>query len=169
VVGLVAITPAAGFVTPLSALVIGLLAAPCSYFALQFRSKTRVDDTLDVFACHGVAGIVGALLTGVFASRTVNAAGADGLIYGNVSLLGVQFVAVAATIAFAATASLLILRAMRLVMELRLPIDAEMQGIDLTEHGEEAYHGSDLSDLTGRRLSLGDAVLIPASDMTPRR
>jgi len=170
VVGLVAMTPAAGFVTPLSALVIGLLAAPCSYFALQFRSKTRVDDTLDVFACHGVAGIVGALLTGVFSSKAVNPAGADGLIYGNVSLLGVQCVAVAATIAFAASASFVILRAMRLVMDLRVPIDAEMTGIDLTEHGEEAYHGSDLSDLTGRRLSLGDAVLIPASDLAkPRR
>ena len=77
VVGLVAITPAAGFVTPVSAILIGLIAAPCSFFALNFRATTKVDDTLDVFACHGVAGVMGALLTGVFATKTVNPAGND--------------------------------------------------------------------------------------------
>lgn len=164
VVGLVAITPAAGFVTPLSAIAIGALAAPCSFFALQYRAKSRVDDTLDVFACHGIGGIVGALLTGVFATKAVNPNGADGLLAGNATLLGVQFMAVVSTIAFAAIASFVILRAMRLVMELRIPVDAELAGIDVTEHGEEAYHGSDLSDLTGRTLSLGDAVAIAASD-----
>lgn len=164
VVGLVAITPAAGFVTPLSAIAIGALAAPCSFFALQYRAKSRVDDTLDVFACHGIGGIIGALLTGVFATRAVHPNGADGLLAGNATLLGVQFMAVVATIAFAAIASFVILRAMRLVMELRIPVDAELAGIDVTEHGEEAYHGSDLSDLTGRTLSLGDAVAIAASD-----
>ena len=140
------------------------MAAPCSFFALQYRAKSKVDDTLDVFACHGVAGIVGALLTGVFATKAVNPNGADGLLAGNAKLLGLQFVAVAATIAFAAVASFAILRALRLVMELRITVDAELAGIDVTEHGEEAYHGSDLSDLTGRTLSLGDAVAIPASD-----
>lgn len=166
VVGLVAITPAAGFVTPVSALLIGALAAPCSYFALQFRAKSRVDDTLDVFACHGVAGIVGALLTGVFASKAVNANVADGLLAGNPSLLGVQFVAVAATILFVGAASVAILSALKLVMDLRVTSEAELVGIDLTEHGEEAYHdGNDLSDLTGRKVSLSDAVLIPASDI----
>lgn len=164
VVGLVAITPAAGFVTPPSAIAIGALAAPCSFFPLQYRAKSRVDDTLDVFACHGIGGIVGALLTGVFATKAVNPNGADGLLAGNATLLGVQFMAVVSTIAFAAIASFVILRAMRLVMELRIPVDAELAGIDVTEHGEEAYHGSDLSDLTGRTLSLGDAVAIPASD-----
>ncbi|MGV3709928.1 MAG: ammonium transporter [Gemmatimonas sp.] len=165
VVGLVAITPAAGFVTPLSAIIMGVLAAPCSFFALQYRSKSKVDDTLDVFACHGVAGIAGALLTGVFASKAVNPAGADGLLAGNAHLLWIQFVAVAATIVFCAVASVVLLRALRVVMDLRNSDEAEIDGIDVTEHGEEAYHGSDLSDLTGRSLSLGDAVTIPASDM----
>lgn len=165
VVGLVAITPAAGFVTPLSAILMGVLAAPFSFFALHYRPKTRLDDTLDVFACHGVAGIMGAVLTGVFASKAVNPAGADGLLHGNPGLIGVQVLAVVATIAFAAIASTLILFALRAVMPLRVPVEVEVQGIDLAEHGEEAYHGGDLSDLTGRKTALGDAVVISASDL----
>ena len=165
VVGLVAITPAAGFVSPLSAIAIGVLAAPCSFYALQYRSKTKVDDTLDVFACHGVAGIAGAVLTGVFASKAVNPNGADGLLFGNPRLVGVQILAVVATIAFAALGSMGILTALRAVMPLRIPIDAELSGIDLAEHGEEAYHGNDLSDLTGRSTPLGDAVVISASEI----
>lgn len=165
VVGLVAITPAAGFVTPLSAILMGALAAPFSFFALHYRPKTRLDDTLDVFACHGVAGIMGAVLTGVFASKAVNPAGADGLLHGNPGLIGVQVLAVVATIAFAALASTLILFALQAVMPLRVPVEVEVQGIDLAEHGEEAYHGGDLSDLTGRKTALGDAVVISATDL----
>jgi Amt family ammonium transporter len=165
VVGLVAITPAAGFVTPMSALAIGFLAAPVSFFVLHYRARTALDDTLDVFACHGMAGIMGAVLTGVFASREVNPLGADGLLRGNPSLVGIQLLAVAATVAFAGVASFGILSALKLVMPLRIPVDAEVQGIDLAEHGEEAYHGSDLSDLTGRRTALGDAVVLSASDL----
>ncbi|MBP6443452.1 MAG: ammonium transporter [Gemmatimonadales bacterium] len=169
VVGLVAITPAAGFVTPLAALAIGALAAPCSFVALHYRATTRVDDTLDVFACHGVAGIAGAVLTGVFASKAVNPNGADGLLYGNAALVGTQIVAVLATIGFAALGSLAILAALRVVMPLRVELDAEVTGLDLAEHGEEAYHGSDLSDLAGRSTPLGDAVLLPASELHRRR
>ncbi|WP_310570103.1 ammonium transporter [Gemmatimonas sp.] len=165
IVGLVAITPAAGFVTPLSALAIGVLAAPCSFFALHYRATTRLDDTLDVFACHGVAGIAGALLTGIFASREVNPNGADGALLGNWSLIGVQLLAVVATIVFVALASGGLLLALRMVVPLRIPVDSEVAGIDVMEHGEEAYHGSDLSDLTGRRTSIGDAVILPASEM----
>jgi Amt family ammonium transporter len=165
VVGLVAITPAAGFVTPLSAILMGILAAPFSFFALHYRPKTRLDDTLDVFACHGVAGIMGAVLTGVFASKAVNPAGADGLLHGNPALIGVQVLAVVATIAFAAVASTVILYALQAVMPLRVPVEVEVQGIDLAEHGEEAYHGGDLSDLTGRKTALGDAVVISATDL----
>ena len=166
VVGLVAITPAAGFVTPLSAVFMGALAAPFSFAALHYRPKTRLDDTLDVFACHGVAGIMGAVFTGVFASKAVNPAGADGLLHGNPGLLGVQILAVVATIAFAAVASILILFALQAVMTLRVPVEVEVHGIDLAEHGEEAYHGGDLSDLTGRKTSLGDAVVLPATDLS---
>jgi len=158
-VGLVAITPAAGFVTPMSALVIGCLAAPVSFLVLHYRAKTSLDDTLDVFACHGVAGIMGAILTGVFASKAVNPIGADGLLRGNASLVGIQLLAVIATVAFTGLASFGILSALRLVMPLRVHADAELHGIDLAEHGEEAYHRSDLSDLAGRRTALGDTLL----------
>ncbi len=165
VVGLVAITPAAGFVSPLSAIAIGVLAAPCSFFALQYRSTTRVDDTLDVFACHGVAGIAGAVLTGVFASTAVNPNGANGLLFGNPQLIVVQLLAVVATIAFAGVGTAGIVVALRAVMTLRIPVTAEMSGIDIDQHGEEAYHGSDLSDLTGRSSSLGDAVLLKETEL----
>jgi Amt family ammonium transporter len=165
VVGLVAITPAAGFVSPLSAVAIGLLAAPCSYAALHLRARTALDDSLDVFACHGVAGIVGALLTGVFATKAVNPNGADGLLAGNPGLVGVQAVAVLATIVFAAAVSGAILLAVRAVFGVRIPVDAEVGGIDLAEHGEEAYHSADLSDLTGRRVPLGESIVLPAADV----
>jgi Amt family ammonium transporter len=132
---------------------------------LHYRANTSLDDTLDVFACHGVAGIMGAVLTGVFASKAVNPIGADGLLQGNPALVGIQLLAVVATIAFAGTASFGILSGLKLVMPLRIRVDAEVQGIDLAEHGEEAYHGSDLSDLTGRRTALGDAVVLSASEM----
>jgi len=165
VIGLVAITPAAGFVTPLSAIAIGVLAAPCSFFALNFRASTKVDDTLDVFACHGVAGIAGALLTGVFATKSVNPAGADGLLAGNPSLIGIQAIAVLATMAFVGVGSFAIISALKVVMSIRVPLDAEVTGIDMAEHGEEAYHGSDLSDLTGRSTALGDAITMSASQV----
>jgi Amt family ammonium transporter len=165
VVGLVAITPAAGFVSPLAGLAIGALAAPCSFFALHYRPKTRLDDTLDVFACHGVAGIMGAVLTGVFASKDVNPNGADGLLAGNASLVGIQLLAVVATIVFVGVTSVVILKVLAMLMPLRVSVESEVQGIDLSEHGEEAYHGSDLSDLTGRRTSLGDSVVIAASEL----
>jgi Amt family ammonium transporter len=169
VVGLVAITPAAGFVTPMSAIAIGALAAPCSFFALHYRMKTRLDDTLDVFACHGVAGIMGAVLTGVFATKAVNPNGADGLLAGNVGLVGVQIAAVLATVAFASLATVGIYSAITLVMPLRVSLETEMQGIDLAEHGEEAYHDADLSDLTGRATSLSDAVVLSVADLRASR
>lgn len=169
VVGLVAITPAAGFVTPASALLIGALAAPCSFFALHFRPTTKLDDTLDVFACHGVAGIMGAVLTGVFATKSVNPNGADGLLAGNASLLGIQITAVAVTIVFAAIASGAILFALRAVMPLRVGVEAEIHGIDIAEHGEEAYHDADLSNLSARATLLSDAVVMPASDYGVKR
>lgn len=167
VVGLVAITPAAGFVTPMGALAIGALSAPLSFAALHLRARSRVDDTLDVFACHGVAGISGALLTGVFATTAVNEAGANGALYGNWNLLGVQLIAVLATMVFVGVASVILLALVRAVMPVRIAVDAELVGVDLSEHGEEAYHGNDLSDFTGRRLSLNEPVVIPVSKPQP--
>jgi len=169
VAGLVAITPAAGFVTPASALVIGAVGASLSYAAIQLRARTGVDDALDVFACHGVAGIAGALLTGVFASKAVNPLGNDGLLLGNPGLLGVQALAVGATVVFAGVLSLGILGALRLVMPLRVPVSDEIAGIDMMEHGEEGYHGGDAGALASRPLALGDSVLIPAGELSAVR
>ncbi|GLC23902.1 ammonium transporter [Roseisolibacter agri] len=164
VVGLVAITPAAGFVTPRAALAIGALAAGASHAMIQLRARTRIDDALDVFACHGAAGIVGALLTGVFATKAVNPAGADGLLAGHASLVGVQLLAVLATMAFVGAATLGILALVQLVQPLRVSLDTELAGVDVAEHGETAYHGG-LGALTGGRVPLGDGVLVPAHEI----
>jgi Amt family ammonium transporter len=139
VVGLVAITPAAGFVTPLAATVIGSIAALVCYAALQLLGRTRLDDRLDVFACHGVGGMVGALLTGVFATTSVNPAGADGLLYGNAKLLAVQLASVGATAGLAALGTAAILLTLRWVTGLRPAQLGEASGIDAIEHGEVAY------------------------------
>ncbi len=138
VVGLVAITPAAGFVSPLSAIAIGALAAAPSYYALLFRARTRLDDSLDVVAAHGVGGIAGALLTGVFAQKSWSG-GADGALSGNVKQLGVQAIAILATIAFSAVVTFLILKVVSLATRLRTDPREEGLGLDFTQHGEEAY------------------------------
>jgi ammonium transporter, Amt family len=138
VVGLVAVTPAAGFVSPLSAIAIGGIAAAPSYFTLLWRVRTRLDDSLDVVAAHGVGGIIGALLTGVLAERSWNAV-ADGALFGNPRQLLVQFAAVAATIAYSAIATLVILKVIAVVSTLRASSREEGIGLDVTQHGEEAY------------------------------
>lgn len=161
VVGLVAITPAAGFVTPRAALAIGLIAAACSYAAMQLRARTRIDDSLDVFACHGVAGIAGALLTGVFSTTAVNPAGANGLLAGHPMQVVVQAVAVLATMALSGTLTAGILGVLGAVMGIRVSLGDELAGLDATEHGEEAYHGGDVGGLAGA-APLGGVVLIPA-------
>jgi Amt family ammonium transporter len=163
VVGLVAITPAAGYVTPLAAMAIGALGAGASYGVIQLRNRTRIDDALDVFACHGVAGIVGALLTGVFAVKAVNPAGADGLLAGNPRLLGVQAIAVVATILFAGGMTFIALRGLALVTALRAGVTHELRGIDLSEHGEHAYHEGDTSDIAGDGVRVGQPVLLGES------
>jgi Amt family ammonium transporter len=160
VVGLVAITPAAGYVTPLAALVIGASGACASYAALQLRSRSRVDDALDVFACHGVAGIVGALLTGVFATKSVNAGGANGLVYGNAALLAVQALAVACTIAFTAPLTALALATLKAIAPLRVPLADELSGVDVSEHGEHAYDDGEMSALPGAGLAISSPVVM---------
>jgi Amt family ammonium transporter len=158
VVGLVAITPAAGFVTPSAAIAIGVLAASASFFAMQLRARTQLDDALDVFACHGVAGIAGALLTGVFATKSVNAGGGDGLLAGNPHQLTVQLLAVLSTIVLAGAGTLILLSVVKLLGGLRISLADEIAGIDGAEHGEQAYHGGDLDELAG---GLGDSVVMP--------
>ena len=137
--GLVGITPAAGFVLPVGALLIGSIAAVCCFFAVSFRAKLGFDDSLDTFPVHGVGGTVGAILTGVFATKAVNAAGNDGLFAGNPGLIGTQLVGVLATYVFAAVGTFAILKILGQFMELRVPSSAEDQGLDIGQHGEEAY------------------------------
>jgi Amt family ammonium transporter len=139
VVGLVAITPAAGFISPQLAIALGAIAAVPSYFALLYRAKTRLDDSLDVVAAHGVGGIVGALLTGVFASKQWNPAGADGLLAGNPRQLGIQAIAVLATLVYSGVVTFIIVKLVGLVMALRTNARDEGLGLDVTQHGEEAY------------------------------
>jgi len=145
VVGLVAVTPAAGFVGPMSAIALGAIAAVPSYFGIMYRSKTALDDSLDVVAAHGVGGTVGALLTGVFAQKALNGV-ADGLLFGNPAQLGIQATAVAATIVYSGTMSFVLLKAISLIVPLRSTVDDEEVGIDLSNHGEEAYvHGESVA------------------------
>ncbi len=165
VAGLVAITPAAGFVSPMSAIAIGALGAVCAYAAIQVRAKTNVDDALDVFACHGVAGIVGALATGVFATKLINKDGADGLLAGNAHQLLVQGIAVLATIAFVSVMTPIIVLAVNAVTKLRISLADELSGVDTTEHREEAYHGGGLAEFAGQAITLGQRVVLPAHEV----
>ena len=135
VAGMVAITPAAGFVKPVPALVLGALAAMASYTAVQLRPKLGLDDSLDVFAVHGVAATLGALLTGVFASTAVNSAGADG----SIALVGKQAIGVVATLLFSGGLSFALLKLVGLVTPLRADEQDEWSGMDSSEAGERGY------------------------------
>ena len=138
VVGLVAITPGAGLVSPISAIVIGALASVPSYFGLLWRARTRLDDSLDVVAAHGLGGAVGALLAGVFAEKAWGSP-VDGLMAGNARQLGIQLVAVLVVAAYSALASWALLRLVDLVVPLRVSKRDEGIGLDVSQHGEEAY------------------------------
>ncbi len=140
VVGLVAITPAAGFVTPMASILIGALVSPICYFGIGFI-KTRMgwDDALDAFGCHGLGGIWGALATGLFATKGVNPLGADGLFYGNPAQLGIQAFSVLVTLVFTAALTFGILKLISLVAPLRVSDEMEEEGLDASFHGEDAY------------------------------
>lgn len=148
VVGLVAITPAAGFVSPMSAIIIGAVAAVPSYFMLVWRARSSFDDSLDVVAAHGLGGTVGALLTGVFAQESWNGT-ANGLLYGNPMQLVVQGAAVLAVIVYTGVVSYVLLKLIAVVLPLRAESDDETSGLDLSLHGEEAYLHSDGSARSG--------------------
>jgi Amt family ammonium transporter len=138
VVGLVAITPAAGYVGPMSAIALGAIAALPSYFGLLWRAKTKLDDSLDVVAAHGVGGTVGALLTGVFAQKALNTV-ADGALFGNPAQLGIQATAVAASIVYSGVMTFILLKIVGMVFPLRANAGEESTGLDVSMHGEEAY------------------------------
>ena len=140
VAGLVAITPAAGFVSPLAAIIIGLLAAVVCSAALQLKNRIRLDDSLDVLPVHGVAGLLGTLLTGVFTLRSLNPAGADGLLAGQLGPLLVQLKAAGFTILWVAVGTYAVLQVIRSLVPLRVSDSHEQQGLDINAHGEEAYN-----------------------------
>ena len=142
VVGLVAVTPAAGYVGPLAALALGALAAVPSYFALIYRARTTLDDSLDVVAAHGLGGATGAVLTGLFADPGWSG-GASGLLAGNLWQMPIQLGSVLIVAAYSAGATFGILKVLALMMPLRISSKVEGVGLDVTEHGEEAYTGGD--------------------------
>ncbi|MEA2593533.1 MAG: ammonium transporter, Amt family [Thermomicrobiales bacterium] len=140
VAGLVGITPAAGYVSPSSAIVIGFGAGVVCFFAVELlKMKVKVDDALDVFAVHGVGGIWGSIATGIFAKKSINDLGADGLIYGGADQFVKQIVTVAIVVVFAGAASWLILKVIDITIGLRVPEQEEVLGLDTTTHGELAY------------------------------
>jgi Amt family ammonium transporter len=139
VAGLVAITPAAGFVTPMASILIGAVAGLLCYTACNLKSKLGYDDSLDVVGVHGVGGTWGALATGIFATKLVNDAGGDGLLYGNPKQLGVQLVAVLVTWVLGFVMTTIILKVLDAVMGLRVTDEDEMAGLDLSQHSETAY------------------------------
>jgi Amt family ammonium transporter len=139
VAGLVAITPASGYVGPVASIIIGALAGIVCYTACNLKSKLGYDDSLDVVGVHGVGGTLGALATGLFASKAVNDAGGDGLLYGNPGQLWTQIVAVLATYVLAAVGTVIILKIVDAVVGLRVTDEDEVSGLDLSQHSETAY------------------------------
>jgi ammonium transporter, Amt family len=140
VAGLVAITPAAGFVTPMGSIAIGIVVAIVCYIAVtSIKRAFKYDDSLDAFGVHGVGGTVGALLTGFFATKVINSGGADGVFYGNPHQLVIQLIAVAAAIAYAAVVTFILVKVLDLIMGLRVKAEDEAIGLDNTQHKESAY------------------------------
>jgi ammonium transporter, Amt family len=142
-------------VSPISAILLGAVAAAPSYFALLWRARTRLDDSLDVVAAHGVGGTVGALLTGVLAQKSWNGV-ADGLAFGNPRQLAIQAAGVLATIAFSAAGTFIIVKLLSLVGPIRATSNDEGLGLDVTQHGEEAY-------------SRGEGAILVLPDPMPTR
>jgi ammonium transporter, Amt family len=161
VAGLVAITPAAGFVTPLASIVIGTVAGIICYTACNFKTKLGYDDSLDVVGVHGVGGTWGALATGIFATKTVNDAGGDGLLYGNPKQLLYQAIAVGVTIVLGFVMTAIILKVLDGLMGLRVSEEDEQAGLDLSQHSETAYAlggGTEYSQTGGSGGAFAEAM-----------
>ena len=161
VAGLVAITPAAGFVTPMAAILIGALAGVFCYTACNLKTKLGYDDSLDVVGVHGVGGTWGALATGIFATKLVNEAGGDGLLYGNPKQLGIQLVAVLVTMVLGFVGTIIILKVLDALMGLRVSDEDEQAGLDLSQHSETAYSfggGSEYSQTAGGGGAFAEAM-----------
>lgn len=149
VVGLVAITPGAGFVAVPQSVFIGVVAAIISNVAVYYKQKSRLDDTLDVFPCHGIGGIVGMILTGIFATKAVNGAGNDGLFYGNAAFFFTQLKALAIVVAYSFTISFLIFKLINLIQPIRVSDEEEELGLDASQHNEKYLQGTLLVKTNG--------------------
>ncbi|HSC39166.1 MAG TPA: ammonium transporter, partial [Chitinophagaceae bacterium] len=142
VVGLVAITPAAGFVAIPQSIFIGTVAAIISNVAVYYKSKSKLDDTLDVFPCHGIGGMVGMLMTGIFATKSVNSAGNDGLFYGNPAFFFTQLKALVIVVSYSFVVSFLIFKFIALILPLRVSSEEEEEGLDASQHNEKYLQGT---------------------------
>jgi Amt family ammonium transporter len=140
VAGLVGITPAAGFVTPVAAILIGFITSVVCFFAVSYKHKLQIDDALDTYPVHGVGGTIGAILTAIFATTEVNAGGKDGVLRGNFEELFVELGAIALAYIIAAVGTWIILKIIAATVGLRVPDQTEDQGLDINEHGEEGYN-----------------------------
>ena len=149
VVGLVAITPAAGFVAIPQSIFIGFLAAIVSNVAVYYKSKSKLDDTLDVFPCHGLGGMVGMIMTGVFATKSVNSAGADGLFYGGTAFFLTQLKGMAIVVAYSFSVSFLIFKFINFILPIRVSQEEELLGLDASQHNENYTQGTLLVQTDG--------------------
>ncbi len=139
IAGLATITPASGFVGPMSALIIGLCAGTICYLALNMKSRFGYDDSLDAFGVHGIGGIIGTLATGLFAQKLINPAGADGLFFGNSGVFVTQVISISITIVYSFCVTALILKVLDRLIGLRVDDESEVLGLDLSQHGESGY------------------------------
>jgi len=139
VVGLAAVTPASGFISPMASMVVGAVAAPLSYYAMRFRDRRKLDESLDVWACHGIASTWGMIAAGLFATVSVNSDGANGLFSGNPAQIGIQLLAVIVTILFSFTMTYGIAKALNASIGLRVSPMEEEVGLDISSHGERSY------------------------------
>lgn len=139
VVGLAAVTPASGFITPMASMVVGAVAAPLSYYAMRFRDRRKLDESLDVWACHGIASTWGMIAAGLFATVAVNSDGANGLFFGNPGQIGIQLLAVIVTMVFAFSMTYVLARALNASIGLRVSPMEEEVGLDISSHGERSY------------------------------
>ena len=150
VVGLVAITPAAGFVAIPQSIFIGVVAAVVSNVVVYYKQKSTLDDTLDVFPCHGVGGMVGMLMTGIFATKAVNAAGNDGLFYGNAAFFLTQLKAMAIAVGYSFAVSFVIFKFINFILPIRVSSEEELLGLDATQHNEKYLQGTLLVSNNGK-------------------
>jgi Amt family ammonium transporter len=157
VVGLVAITPAAGFVAIPQSIFIGVIAAVVSNIAVYIKSKSSLDDTLDVFPCHGIGGMVGMLMTGIFATKAVNSAGADGLAYGNAAFFLTQLKAMLCAVGYSFVVSFLIFKVVNFIVPIRVSDIEEEKGLDASQHNEMYIHHEGVMTVTEEGLELQKA------------